>query len=305
MAQTQSPKETRIEVEPASVRGANSDSGAAQPTYVVNSDKILGSHPRDLWAYRELYLLLVKRDFVAVYKQTVLGPLWFFVQPFLASLVFIVVFSQIARLPTTDLPPLVYYMSGIIVWTFFSNSLSQVASTFLSSGAIFRKIYFPRLIVPFSQISMNFLNFIGQLLVLLGVIACYKLSGHRIELSLKIIALPLVLADMALLALGLGCMIAAATVKYRDLNIVVGYTLNLWMYGSLVIYPRSAVPERLQWLLALNPMASFIESYRSCLFDTEHTMVQPAITATLMTIVIVIIGIWCFAKAEGTFTDSI
>src|SRR3984893_15193864 len=178
----------------------------AKPTYVVEAAKLLTSHPKDLWAYRELFLLLVKRDFVAVYKQTVLGPLWFLVQPFLASLVFIIVFSQIARLPTTDLPPMVYYMSGIIVWTFFSNSLSQVALTFLSSGAIFRKIYFPRLIVPFSQISMHFLNFIGQLLVLLAVIACYKLTGHKIELSLKIIALPLVLADMALLALGLGCM---------------------------------------------------------------------------------------------------
>jgi lipopolysaccharide transport system permease protein len=305
MPQTHSPKESRVELDPESLLGTTGESGAAQPTYVVDADKMLSSHPRDLWAYRELYLLLVKRDFVAVYKQTVLGPLWFFVQPFLASLVFIVVFSQIARLPTTDLPPLVYYMSGIIVWNFFSNSLSQVASTFLSSGMIFRKIYFPRLIVPFSQISMNFLNFIGQLLVLLGVIACYKLGGHRIELSFKIIALPLVLADMALLALGLGCMIAAATVKYRDLNIVVGYTLNLWMYGSLVIYPRTAVPAHLQPLLALNPMASFVESYRSCLFDTEHTMVQPAVLATLMTIVIAIIGLWCFAKAEGTFTDSI
>src|SRR6201997_3465085 len=169
---------------------AGSDGGlkSPRPTYVVEAGKLQSSHPKELWAYRELFLLLVKRDFVAAYKQTVLGPLWFFVQPFLASLVFIIVFSQIARLPTTELPPLVFYMSGIIVWNFFSNSLSQVASTFLSSGMIFRKIYFPRLIVPFSQISMNFLNFIGQLLVLMGVIACYKFGGHRIELSFKIIA---------------------------------------------------------------------------------------------------------------------
>jgi lipopolysaccharide transport system permease protein len=278
---------------------------SAKPTYIVEADKFLSSRPEDLWAFRELYLLLVKRDFIAVYKQTVLGPLWFFVQPFLASLVFIVVFSQIARLPTTNLPPLVYYMSGIIVWYYFSNCVSQVASTFLSSGSVFRKIYFPRLIVPFSQISMNFLNFIGQLIVLFGVIVCFELSGRRIELSLKILALPFILADMALLALGLGCLIAAATVKYRDLNIVVGYTLNLWMYGSLVIYPRSAVPANLQWLLALNPMASFVECYRSALFGTEHAAVGPAITATFMTFGIAVIGLWCFFKAEGTFTDSI
>ena len=303
MPQTQGAKKTRVELE--SDIGTDSGSKTGKPTYVVEADKVLSSHPRDLWAYRELFLLLVKRDFVAVYKQTVLGPLWFVVQPFLASLVFIIVFSQIARLPTTDLPPLVYYMSGIIAWSFFSNCLSQVASTFLTSGAIFRKIYFPRMIVPLSQISMNFLNFIGQLLVLFGVILCYVLAGRRIELSMNILALPFILGDMALLALGLGCVIAAATVKYRDLNIIVGYTLNLWMYGSLVIYPRSAVPENLQWLLALNPMASFIECYRSSIFGTEHAMIQPAISSTLMTVVIAVIGIWCFAKAEGTFTDSI
>jgi lipopolysaccharide transport system permease protein len=277
----------------------------AKPTYVVEADKLQSSRPSELWAYRELFLLLVKRDFVAVYKQTVLGPLWFFVQPFLASLVFMVVFGQIARLPTTNLPPLVFYMSGIIAWSFFSNCLSQVAATFLSSGPLFRKIYFPRMIVPLSQITMNMLNFVAQLLVLLAVIAFYELSGKRIELGIKMLALPLVLVVMAIFALGIGCLIAAATVKYRDLNIIVGYTLNLWMYGSLVIYPRSAVPPNLLWLLQLNPMASLIECYRSSLFGTEHTEVQPAIIATAITLVVAVAGIWCFAKAEGTFTDSI
>jgi lipopolysaccharide transport system permease protein len=285
--------------------GALSRTNEVKPTYVVEADKLLSSSPKEFWAYRGLFLLLVKRDFVAVYKQTVLGPLWFFVQPFLASLVFMVIFSQIARLPTTELPPLVFYMSGIIVWTFFSNCFSQVAATFLSSGPLFRKIYFPRLIMPLSQISMNFLNFLAQLIVLCAVIACYELAGKRIELSWKILALPFILAEMALLALGLGCLIAAATVKYRDLNIIVGYLLNLWMYGSFVIYPRAAVPEKLQWLMVINPMASFVECYRSSLFGTEHAWVKPALLATLMTIVAAIAGIWSFVKAEGTFTDSI
>jgi len=276
-----------------------------KPTYVVEAGKLLSSHPTELWAYRELFLLLVKRDFVAVYKQTVLGPLWFFVQPFLASLVFMVVFGQIARLPTTNLPPLVFYMSGIIAWSFFSNCLTQVALTFLGSGGLFRKIYFPRLIIPLSQITMNLLNFFAQLAVLLVVIAFYESSGRRIELGINLLALPLVLGVMALLALGSGCLIAATTVKYRDLNIVVGYTLNLWMYGSLVIYPRSAVPQNLLWLLALNPMASLIECYRSSLFGTEHTEVQPAIIATAITLIVAVAGLWCFVKAEGTFTDSI
>ena len=289
-------------------RAPNEGSGGAKPrkpAYVVEADKPLSSHPRELWAYRELYLLLVKRDFVAAYKQTLLGPLWFFAQPFLASLVFMVIFGQIARLPTTDLPPLVFYMSGIIAWNFFSNCLIHVSTTFLGSGGLFRKIYFPRLIVPLSQISMNFLNFLAQLLVLFAVIAYYEFNGRRIDIGPKILALPGILFAMALLALGLGCLIASGTVKYRDLNIVVAYTLQLWMFASFVIYPRSLVPDNLQWLMNLNPMASFIECYRSSLFGTEHAQTQPAIIACIMTFILLVAGLWCFTRAEGTFTDSI
>jgi lipopolysaccharide transport system permease protein len=276
-----------------------------KPMYVVEPGRLLSSHPRDLWAYRELFVLLVKRDFVAAYKQTALGPFWFFVQPFVASLTFIVVFSQIARLSTTDLPPLVFYMSGIIVWNFFSNCLSQVAYTFLTNGQIFRKIYFPRLIMPLSQIGTNVLNFVPQLAVLFLVVVFYQLTGKGIELSPRLVALPLILGLMALLALGLGCLIAAATVKYRDLTIVVGYMLNLWMYGSLVICPRSAVPPSLSWVVGLNPMASFVECYRSSLFGTEHAAVQPTVTAIIITLVVAAAGIACFQRAERTFTDTI
>jgi homopolymeric O-antigen transport system permease protein len=297
--------ETAVDLAARPLRGANGGAKPRKPAYVVEADKPLSNHPRELWAYRELYLLLVKRDFIASYKQTLLGPLWFFVQPFLASLVFMVVFGQIARLPTTDLPPLVFYMSGIIAWSFFSNSMSHVSSTFLGSGGLFRKIYFPRLIVPLSQISMNFLNFVAQLLVLFAVIAYYELSGRKIDIGPKILALPGIVVAMALLALGLGCLIASATVKYRDLNIVVGYTLQLWMFASFVIYPRSMVPDNLQWLMNLNPMASFIECYRSSLFGTEHAQTQPALIACIITFTLLVAGLWCFTRAEGTFTDSI
>ncbi len=191
---------TAVDLAPRPPEGGTGGVKPPKPTYVVDADKLLSSHPRELWAYRELFLLLVKRDFVAVYKQTVLGPLWFFVQPFLASLVFMVVFGQIARLPTTELPPLVFYMSGIIAWSFFSNCLSQVAATFLSSGPLFRKIYFPRLIVPLSQVTMNFLNFIAQLLVLFAVIAYFELKGTKIDIGPKILALPGILLAMALLS---------------------------------------------------------------------------------------------------------
>jgi len=277
----------------------------AKPSYVVEPGKLLHSHPKDLWAYRELFSLLVKRDFVAAYKQTALGPFWFFVQPFVASLTFLIVFSQIARLSTTDLPPLVFYMSGIIVWNFFSNCVSQVSYTFLLNAPVFRKIYFPRLIMPLSQIGTNVLNFIPQLAVLFLVIGFYGMSGRGILLSPWLFTLPLILGLMALLALGLGCLIAAATVKYRDLTIVVGYMLNLWMYGSLVICPRSAVPGNLSWVMTINPMASFVECYRSSLFGTEHAQVEPLLVAIVITLLVAAAGLACFKRAERTFTDTI
>ena len=193
----------------------------SKPTYVVEADKLLSTHPSEPWAYRELFLLLVKRDFVAVYKQTLLGPLWFFLQPFLASLVFMVVFGQIARLPTTRLPPLVFYMSGIIAWSFFSNCFTQVAGTFLSSGPLFRKIYFPRLIVPLSQITMNLLNFTAQLLVLLAVIGYYEAIGVRIELGVKmrptVVDLPSSASYSAGSRLLNSCTMAALTASCADL----------------------------------------------------------------------------------------
>jgi len=278
---------------------------ALKPTYEVDADKVQSPRVSEFWAYRELYQMLVKRDFVAAYKQTVLGPLWFFVQPFLASLVFVVVFSQIARLPTTDLPPLVYYMSGIIVWNYFANCLTQVSLTFLLNGAIFRKIYFPRLIMPFSYLSTNFLSFLAQLLVLFVVIAVFDLTGTHVAISPRAILVLPILVAMALLALGLGCIIAAATVKYRDLNMIVGYTVNLWMYGSLVIYPRSMVPAEWRTLMACNPMATLVEWYRASLFTTEHALINPLYFAVGFILVILIIGLWCFIRSEGTFTDSI
>jgi lipopolysaccharide transport system permease protein len=266
---------------------------------------MLSSDPKELWAYRELFMLLVKRDFIASYKQTVLGPLWFFVQPFLATLVYIVMFSQIARLPTSNLPPLIFYMSGIIVWSYFSNCMTQVSFTFVSNGGIFRKIYFPRIIAPLSQISMNFLNFLAQIIVLFAVVAVYEIAGNKIQLTANIVFIPLILIEMAMLALGLGCLIAAATVKYRDLTIIVGYTLQLWMFVSFVIYPRSAVPEKIQSFLMFNPMASMVETYRACIFGTERAELQPAVIAACITVVVLVAGLWAFRHAEGTFTDSI
>jgi lipopolysaccharide transport system permease protein len=264
---------------------------------------LLLSNPTDLWNYRDLFFLLTKRDFLAAYKQTVLGPIWFFVQPFFASLVFSVVFGMIVRVSTGSLPFLVFFMTGFITWNLFFNCVNQVSQTFLTNRHIFQKIYFPRMIVPLSQITVNFLNFVAQFGVLLLIIGFYDLTGTHIALSPRMIFIPLILLCLTIFALGLGCLIASWTVRYRDLNILVGYGLQLWMYASCVLFPESIVPANLRWLVDLNPMAMLILAFRSCLFGVEHYVLS--VPALLVLLVVAAIGLWCFARAERNFTDTV
>jgi lipopolysaccharide transport system permease protein len=257
----------------------------------------------DLWTYRDLFFLLTKRDLLGTYKQTVLGPLWFFVQPFFASLVFSVVFGLIVRVSTGSLPFLVFFMTGFITWSLFFNCVNQVSQTFLINRHIFQKIYFPRMIVPLSQITVNVLNFAAQFGVLLVIIGFYNLTGTHIQLSSRMIFIPLILLCLTTFALGLGCLIASWTVRYRDLNMLVGYGLQLWMYMSCVFFPESIVPANLRWLVDLNPMAMLILALRSCLFGVEHYVLS--IPALLVLVVIAIIGLWSFARTERNFTDTV
>ena len=280
-----------------------SPSSFRKPTYVVSAKTLLLSNPTDLWNYRDLFFLLTKRDFLATYKQTVLGPLWFFVQPVFASLVFSIVFGLIIRISTGGLPPLVFFMTGFITWSFFFNCVNQVSQTFLINRHIFQKIYFPRLIVPLSQVTVNFLNFAAQFGVLLLIIGLYNLTGTRIGLSPRMIFIPLILICLTTFALGLGCLIASWTVRFRDLNMLVGYGLQLWMYASCVFFPESIVPANWRWLVDLNPMAMLILALRSCMFGVEHYVLS--LPGLLVLFLIALIGLWCFARAERNFTDTV
>lgn len=280
-----------------------SPTSVRKPTYVVSAKALLLSNPTELWNYRDLFFLLTKRDLLATYKQTVLGPLWFFMQPFFASLVFSIIFGVIVRVPTSGLPFLVFFMTGFITWNLFFNCVSQVSQTFLISRHIFQKIYFPRLIVPLSQVTVNFLNFAAQFGVLLVIIGFYNLTGTHIALSPRMIFIPIILVCLTTFALGLGCLIASWTVRYRDLHMLVGYSLQLWMYISCVLFPESIIPANLRWLVDVNPMAMLILATRSCLFGIEHYVLS--IPALLVLVVIAIVGLWSFARAERNFTDTV
>jgi lipopolysaccharide transport system permease protein len=282
---------------------ASSSPDLRKPTYVVSAKALLLSSPADIWKYRDLFFLLTKRDLLASYKQTVLGPLWFFVQPFFAALVFSVVFGLIVRIPTPGMPPLVFFMSGFITWNLFFNCVNQVSQTFLTNRSIFQKIYFPRIIVPLSQITVNFLNFTAQFGVLLLIIAFYNLTGTRIALSYRFIFIPLILLFITAFALGLGCLIASWTVRFRDLHILVGYTLQLLMYVSCVLFPESIVPKSLRWAVDMNPMAMLILAFRSCLFGVEHYVLS--LSALLVLVMVALFGLWSFVRAERNFTDTV
>jgi lipopolysaccharide transport system permease protein len=282
---------------------ASSPSSLRKPTYVVSAKALLLSNPADLWTFRDLFFLLTKRDLLASYKQTVLGPLWFFVQPFFAALVFSIIFGLIVRVSTGPLPFLVFFMTGFITWNLFSNTVNQVSQTFLTNRNIFQKIYFPRIIVPLSQVTVNFLNFAAQFGMLLLVIGFYNLTGAHIELSPRMIFIPLILLCLTAFSLGLGCWIASQTVRFRDLHMLVGYGLQLWMYASCILFPESIVPKNLRWLVDFNPMAMLILALRSCLFGVEHYVLS--IPALVVLFVITIIGLWSFFRAERNFTDTI
>jgi lipopolysaccharide transport system permease protein len=282
---------------------ATSPSGSRKPTYVVSAKALLLSSPTDLWTFRDLFFLLTKRDLLASYKQTVLGPLWFFVQPLFAALVFSFVFGVVVRVSTGPLPFLVFFMTGFITWNLFSNCVIQVSQTFLTNRHIFQKIYFPRMIVPLSQITVNFLNFAAQFGVLLLIIGFYNLTGTQIELSPRMIFIPLILFCLTAFALGLGCWIASQTVRFRDLNMLVGYGLQLWMYASCVLFPESIVPKNLHWLVDFNPVAMLVLALRSCLFGVEHYVLS--IPALVVLFVITVIGLWSFVRAERNFTDMV
>jgi len=207
-------------------------------------------------------MLFVKRDFVAFYKQTILGPLWFLLQPLFTTIVFTIIFGRIAKISTDGLPQMLFYMCGIVLWNYFADCLNKTSDTFVSNAGIFGKVYFPRLTVPVSIVITNLITFAIQFLLFLAFWAYFYLEGAAIKASLWILATPFLLLQMAALGLGLGILISSLTTKYRDLRYVVGFGVQLWMYATPIVYPMSQIPEKWQWLYAMNPMAAIVETAR-------------------------------------------
>lgn len=260
---------------------------------------------KDLWRYRDLIWLFVRRDFVASYKQTILGPLWFLIQPLFSSIVFTVIFGKIARIPTDGLPPMLFYMAGIVSWNYFSSCMTNTANTFTANANIFGKVYFPRLTVPISVIIINLATFAIQFALFLCFLIYFKLRGAPIHPSSMILLLPLLIAHMGMLGLGIGIIVSSLTTKYRDLTFVVGFGTQLWMYATPIVYPMSQIPHKWQWLYALNPMAIIVETFRSAFLGGGPVRLFFLAASTGTTLAIFLIGIILFCRVEKTFMDTV
>ena len=259
----------------------------------------------NLWNYRDLIILFVKRDFVAFYKQTILGPLWFLLQPLFTTIVFTVIFGRIARIPTDGLPQMLFYMSGIVIWNYFADCLNKTSDTFVSNAHIFGKVYFPRLTVPISIVITNLITFSIQFLLFLSFVFYFYLSGSDITMSFWIFLTPLLLIQMAALGLGLGILISSLTTKYRDLRYVVGFGVQLWMYATPIVYPMSQIPVKWQWLFALNPMSATVETARYAFLGSGAIRPWNLGISLGMTALVLFAGIVMFSRIEKTFMDTV
>ncbi len=259
----------------------------------------------ELWRYRDLIQLLVWRDFVAYYKQTILGPLWYLIQPVLTTLVFTVIFGNIAKLSTDGLPPFLFYLAGNTVWSYFSTCLISTSNTFTNNAAIFGKVYFPRLSMPIAVVISNLISFAIRLGMFLAFLAYFWLTGVIIQPSRWLLLLPLLIVIMAGLGLGLGIIVSSLTTKYRDLQQLVSFGVQLLMYAAPVIYPLSSVQGTWRWLLIANPMTPVIEMFRFGFLGTSSLEPFYLLYSAVFMMIVLLAGMLIFHHVETTFMDTV
>ncbi len=259
----------------------------------------------ELWSYRDLVMLFVWRDFVSVYKQTILGPLWYLIQPLLTTLTFTVIFGNIARLPTDGLPQFLFYMSGTVIWSYFADCLTKTSNTFVNNSNLFGKVYFPRLAVPVSILISNLVTFAIQLGLFIGFMVYFVLSGAAIRPNVWIAFTPILVLMMAGLGLGFGIIVSSLTTRYRDLRFLVTFGVQLLMYATPVIYPVSSIPEQFRWLILANPLTPIIEGFRFAFLGAGAFDVGQLLYSFGFTVGVLLIGVLLFNQVERTFMDTV
>jgi lipopolysaccharide transport system permease protein len=261
---------------------------------------------KELWHYRDLLILLVRRDFVSFYKQTILGPLWFLMQPILTTAMFLFLFTRIAKMPSDGAPPVLFILAGVICWSYFSESLTKTSDTFIANANIFGKVYFPRLIIPMSIVLSNMIRLGIQLILFFVVLAYYYfVKGTTVHFTWAVWLFPVLILMMGLLGLGLGIIFSSLTTKYRDLRFLLTFGISLLQFAVPVAYPLSSVSEKHRWIIVANPFTSIIETFRFAFLGSgEFNPVHFAYSCCAI-VVILLIGILIFNRVEKTFMDSV
>jgi len=270
--------------------------------------KLIDINFKEIWDYRDLLILFVKRDIVTVYKQTILGPLWYFIQPLFTSVIFTLVFNSIANIPTGNIPPFLFNLAGITAWNYFNQSLTKTSNTFTANASIFGKVYFPRVIMPLKTVISGLFKFGIQLSILIVFYIYFLFQGYDMKPNFNLLLFPVYVLVMALLGLGAGMTISALTTKYRDLTVMVGFATSLLMYISAVPYPISEVTEKipsLAWLVKYNPMAQIIEGFRYMVFDTGSFTWNEFVYTLFFSAGLFSIGLIVFNRTEKNFIDTV
>ena len=263
---------------------------------------------KEVWQYRDLLLLFVRRDVVTVYKQTILGPLWYLIQPLFTSVIFTIIFNNVAGIATGTIPPFLFNLAGIMVWNYFTSCLNETSDTFKKNANIFGKVYFPRIIMPLSIVISNLLKFGIQFLIFVAFYIYYAFNGLAIDFGVNLLLFPLLIALMGLLGLGLGMIISSLVTKYRDLTFLVSFGVQLLMYLSAVMYPMALLKEKLPsfgWLIEYNPLAYIVESSRYILLHEGSISVYGMLYTVVVTIVLLLFGLLIFNKTEKSFIDTV
>lgn len=262
-------------------------------------------HLDDLWRYRDLIYMFVKREYVSQYKQTILGPIWFLVQPVLTTITYIIIFGGIAKIPTDGLPQPLFYMSGILMWNYFSSCLNKTSDTFIANANIFGKVYFPRLTVPIATVISGLISYFIQLVLFVAVYAYYYLNGTVIQPNAYILLLPYLIFLMAMLGLALGIIISSLTTKYRDLKFLVTFGVQLFMYATPVIYPLSVLSDKYKPLVLLNPMTAIMETFRFAVLGVGEFSWGALCYSTGFTALVLAFGVVLFNRIEKSFMDTV
>lgn len=276
-------------------------------TVIQPKNSLLQVDFRELWQYRDLYRMLVKRDIVVWYKQTILGPLWFFIQPILTTIMFMIVFGGIAKIGTDGIPQPLFYLAGICLWNYFAESLTQTSNTFIQNSALFGKVYFPRLVVPFATVTSNLVRLGIQLLLFVFVYLYFAFfTEATVTPNLYICLVPLLILLLSGLALGFGVLFSSLTTKYRDLTFLLSFLVQLWMYATPVIYPLSTIENpTLKTLMLLNPMTAILETFKYAVLGVGQFRFEYLTYSALFTLFIMAIGIVVFNKVQRTFMDTV